>query len=769
MSFLFGTRGKKDRPKQKLLGLDELRAPTNEQARPVVYLAGTQRAGITYISDPIGFRTEPVGKMKKGGATQHNYFASFATALCHGVLGSLRELWFDDERVWTGPLNFTATDSDPITVADWGSGELYWGTATQPIDPILGPAGHPPYRRLAYIVWDQFGFGTNRTTPPAIEWVGSRAPVVPGWFPGSVWIGDDVNPMAIVCELFTNARFGIGTGATKLDSVTGAAVATRLAAESFGISVALNRAESARQLLAHIFESVDGWWREDASGLITFGLIRQPSLVSLPHWDESGLVDDPRVIAGSWGHTASAAQVRFTDSSRYWKENTVTAVDGANAVITQEIRSPVYDRPWITKPLLAAKVAQVIAQQHGRPIGKTQRRMRRSVVGSVLPGDIVAISHAHHDMVMVPARVESISYGAPGTPSADVDLTFETGDLNQVFATPAAPVAPTPITYTPVVATYERVVELPRPLAAQDSHPVVALIAARPSAPTDRYFGHVRQADGSYESVADDSTPYFGIRCHALAAVPASTFTVWNSPGLEIGIDGVDGDLNRFTSGDYANGRVLALVGTEFLIVRAAVLTGALQYRLTVERGAHFTAPAAASSGAEVWLVYRDHLLVDEVAASGASTQTYKMQPSILGRRVDLASCVARAIAVDRARLAPPPPENLRAFGDLFGPTWAGSVDVPIAWDPVAIDGPAWLDRWGASFASAPEVELEFRNGAGTVVATVALPAGSVSYLWTFSAATGALGSAVDFSVRARHRIGSLLSQTYAVLNVTRV
>lgn len=50
MSALFGSTKAIPSPKAPALGMDSDLAPTNYQSRPVPYLAGTRRIGLTWIS-----------------------------------------------------------------------------------------------------------------------------------------------------------------------------------------------------------------------------------------------------------------------------------------------------------------------------------------------------------------------------------------------------------------------------------------------------------------------------------------------------------------------------------------------------------------------------------------------------------------------------------------------------------------------------------------------------------------------------------------------
>lgn len=102
----------KPAPPQKPLGQDLSRASTNEQARPVPYLAGIQRVGLTFISDVFDEVAEPVVQSfgKKKSLAGYNYFASFAAMICSGKLRGFHGLYFNSDPVYTAAQKlFAAT------------------------------------------------------------------------------------------------------------------------------------------------------------------------------------------------------------------------------------------------------------------------------------------------------------------------------------------------------------------------------------------------------------------------------------------------------------------------------------------------------------------------------------------------------------------------------------------------------------------------------------------------------------------------------------
>ena len=61
MSFLGANTNSLARPGSKLFGVDNSQGATHQEARPVPYVAGNRRVGVTWLSDAINIR------VKKGG------------------------------------------------------------------------------------------------------------------------------------------------------------------------------------------------------------------------------------------------------------------------------------------------------------------------------------------------------------------------------------------------------------------------------------------------------------------------------------------------------------------------------------------------------------------------------------------------------------------------------------------------------------------------------------------------------------------------------
>ena len=151
MSFLGGNTNSIGRPNTKMFGMDNSTTATHQEGRPVPYLAGNRRVGVTWLSDALNITLSKGGGKSKGAAGANSkYYADLVGAVCHGPVDRLDEVWMDNFLVWptSGGGSMVRGSEDFITITinrgvKTQQMRFYWGTETQVADPIL-TAGAPP-------------------------------------------------------------------------------------------------------------------------------------------------------------------------------------------------------------------------------------------------------------------------------------------------------------------------------------------------------------------------------------------------------------------------------------------------------------------------------------------------------------------------------------------------------------------------------------------------------------------------------------------------
>ncbi|HVY71468.1 MAG TPA: hypothetical protein VHH73_16165, partial [Verrucomicrobiae bacterium] len=342
MGFFGGNTNSLPQPDQNSAGVPPAQISTNEQARPVPLFYGTRRMGVTFLSQAFDQHADEVkdhsgGKFGSDRVTGYNYYSSFAALVAHGPVDFIREIWFDNQKVWSSDPPLARDDDNPISapiqINGYGSWTFYWGTEGQTIDDppdhkhglaslatgvVVSPnvaEDHPGYVGLCYFVArDQF-LGFQRTNIQNIEVVVGRFPKtffgVPAPRPSVVtaeynsWLPDgteridhsytdgspagaDANPVAILVDMLVNTRYGlslrdVSDTDTALDRAALSALATRFkTTESFGLSPFIDRQQAFSETLTQLLEHVDGWLVADAAGRLTMGLARQQETDELP-------------------------------------------------------------------------------------------------------------------------------------------------------------------------------------------------------------------------------------------------------------------------------------------------------------------------------------------------------------------------------------------------------------------------------------------------------------------------------------------------------
>jgi hypothetical protein len=137
MSFLAGNNDNTPAPQQKPFGADAYRASTNEQARPIPYLAGTRRLAVTWISDHFNDRADAlyqtIGKQRtKQG---YNYFSSAAGLACTGPVDALFNIYFNGESVYASSVRIVIVSLtrvlDTVTATTQAAHSLVTGDEVQ--------------------------------------------------------------------------------------------------------------------------------------------------------------------------------------------------------------------------------------------------------------------------------------------------------------------------------------------------------------------------------------------------------------------------------------------------------------------------------------------------------------------------------------------------------------------------------------------------------------------------------------------------------------
>lgn len=499
----------------------------------------------------MGFITNGKGG---GGGTQH-YNGTIACVIGVGPIDVLDVVLLNGEQVWAGPL-YRTSSTNPVNLPnEFGVLTFYWGTEDQAASAVLNKyEEHPPYKGLAYFVFDDFDHGQSQNAYN-VEVIYRRAPrqsVVTG--SSAALTLDDVrtaNPVVAACEVLTSHWWrGLPTGdllaasfqetadAIQAEIPSGAAPQRSASA----VSPMWSDAEDARTALLTITAQSDIWLRITPAGKIECGRWRRdsaPPSVSTLEWDD--LADMPSVDLGDDEEVPNSYAVEFADSAALFKSAKVIVDNHAKlATDVHLIRKTLKADQCIT----ADQALRVGQEAHRRVAagtwtGRVRWGKARTPGGARLqPGDYLRVPWTQPGDETVTSQLVRITktvWPRNATDSVEVEASIDPG-ATAVFATTGESTGT--LTSSGVVMpplARARVLSLP-PLSTGESAAIYAL-AARPhglALGVDLYYDDT--LTGDFPLVGKQRAFALPLSLHAGADVAATTIRV------ALLADGADGE-----------------------------------------------------------------------------------------------------------------------------------------------------------------------------------------------------------------------------------
>lgn len=749
----------------KLANLSPSKTATIEQARPVPYLFGLVRVGVTFLGEPFNVHQDPVYQDTKKEPIQsgfNNYGSFVALVGIGGTTTRIYKVVIDDEVVWEGNIGYSS-DYQDITVTGRGVLRFYFGTETQTIDSNLpldsnGDPLHPAYRGQCYVILLNWFIGYNQSNLGNVQLELGRYPA-PGWQTASANVQADLNPVSLLWDWWTNKRVGLGQSDDRLDTADLDDVATQLAGECVGVSAALPQALPARQAMQRMCEHIGGYLKRQPSGKLTLGLER-PILcaVSVPEFDEEDLLAVPEFHPGDWADTFNRVYVKFLDRNNALLDDAAPYKSPTNVQLTGAIKTQIVDRTWITRQVYAQQLANILGPTLAIPRGKGKLRVRRSRLQGVKAGDVFKLSYGHLGICHFRARATAVRLAALDKPEVEIEFKEDTSNFNARYSAVNEHEREDPTTYEPEPIVDQVVLEIPYTPRLPVRMEVVAFLATRPTNFTTKFAAWRQLADTSYAKIQNDLA--FVQRATLYADYPVTTL-IDETATLILQLAGVDLTLPLHVLDEAVLNGVLVWIGDELLSIYAATLIAAGRYECSAIRARHDTRRAAHTSGDEAWIFYPARL-VPYAIESAANPQTFKLQPYTFSGALDLGDATALNLTRTQRTLRPATPLNLRAYGDA-SPAVPSGNNLPVTWHTATNERTAFWPAWTANL---PETEIEVLL-AGAVVLTETVAAGVETLVIDNADLVAALGSEVDFTVRAYHVLNGYRSALYAEMAVT--
>jgi len=268
-------------------------------------------------------------------------------------------------------------------------------------ETVLLANGHPPYRHQAVLVLKDFLFGRERTTAPNVEVVVRREPnqtVIDG-DAAALDADGQANPKCVEADLLSDPVFGLAQADSFCDAITWQALADELGDDSARtyISPVLDRAQTARSLLANLLAYYDGWARFNIAGAVEAGHFLHdaapPAFTAATTIDYHDLVEEIAWDANGWPDTANQTYLRFNNRDRAFKSDSAPYVSSWNMAVTGDPRPLNIERPFITRPQQASTHAAEWGKVAAEPGIAGTLAVRAEKAASIKPGDLFLLTH----------------------------------------------------------------------------------------------------------------------------------------------------------------------------------------------------------------------------------------------------------------------------------------------------------------------------------------------------------------------------------------
>jgi hypothetical protein len=429
---------------------EEARIPQVNPERKQSVAWGTTDNTSPHVMDVLEYNTVPVKKKVKTGlfssekvVIAHRYFFGVQLGLIQGPGVKLRKIYYDDVLLWSGTSDATANTSGYVIDIDLpeflggrengggitGRFRFFSGNQTQVVPDYVSTFQNPApaYRWTSYILMENVEVGETPNIE-ALSFELERFPNPLGLSAAVNVIGQELNPLSIVAECFTDDDWGFNRGA-EIDVTTMTAAATTLDTEGNGMSLKWTQNNTIDRIFEQINKQVKGLLRfNPKTGLWEYKLMRNDYVfANLPIFNESNIKNITNFSRANWSETIN--QIEITYSLRGSPEKPPPAVQQDQSNFKRQGRHKTLrlDYPGVYTGALATEIAARDLRANGFPLSKVEMETDRSA-WDLLPGDVFRFqADTPLGIVDLVMRTGSVGFG-------DLDQTeVQIGAVEDVF------------------------------------------------------------------------------------------------------------------------------------------------------------------------------------------------------------------------------------------------------------------------------------------------------------------------------------------------
>jgi hypothetical protein len=551
-----------------------------------------------------------------------------AFGLFSGSGAVFKTIWLGEKEIWSGnvsvdgtvvsvnlPELFGGLESGGGVIGDIA---LYTGSFTQAIDSHLQSVAPdstlvPAYRGLVHAVFRDFEVGER----PHVDPINIEVEQIPSALGlGAVGSDGDANPAEVLYDIFTFDWGRVDFSTTLINSASFTAAGTTLETEGNGISIKIESANDARDVIQEILQQIDGIiYEEPETREIFLKLIREDyDENTLDEFDESNVLEVSDYSVSAWGDTFNQIRVVYPDRENRYEDKTAFAQDLANVTFQGRVRGGDFNYRGISNATLANQIAARELNAISLPLIKIRLITNRQ--GSVLrPGDVIKFSWAEYGITDLILRVQKFDLGDLENGRVVLDCIQDRFAVSHtIFSSPPQTDFTLPATAPSAVAT-QIVQELPRflgnllvnsgeALGSDPEESYLQHLALKPNDETTNFRAEV--SDDSFTTFVEDATDAsFTGFAELNAAVTATTGEVIAGASTFVLKNvSASGLLKSASDAEIAQGANLLLIEDE--IIAYGSFTDNMDDTFTlnnVQRGLLDTAVRAHAVDSDVWFL----------------------------------------------------------------------------------------------------------------------------------------------------------------------
>ena len=672
-------------------GLGDFTVPTATEGRFVPLVFGTmliEGPNVVWYGDfSYEELTVETGIIFKDDETVgYKYFMGLQMGICRGRVAGIRRIWVGDDIVWdytldNGSVLGTVCDVDKPDLfggTKEGGGfigrfRLYDGSQTS-VSPYLATQINannlPAHTGFSYIVFSnqtEDGGGeigeANSLRRMKFE-VQTYDTMANGGLGDSLGMGNDhhfidndLNPVVLAYDVFTNTDWGRGLSPSEINVVQFEQAAETVWTEGYGFSMVQDQVTTSKEILDLIEQHIDGYIGPNPeTGLIEVNLARQDyninaSPAEVFFADETNVISVEKFSRGENNQTFNEVRVQYLDRTKNYGDTYAPAQDLANLAIQGRRKSRINRMPGVHDPDVASKIAWRDLRGATRALASATVEINREG-WNLRPGDVIALTDDEVGVTNLPMRITAVRQGDPLNASILLDVVEDVfGNEKAGFPVPPETnFVPPSLNVLPLLATDAMVIDAPQRLVLEDGnlgsgnfgYPRVFVglkggvggaatqfdlrvdapkNAISPEFPSEKLF-----TSGMLYGVLSSQSPELGGW-----AVGNGTFeVVVDPPGSPIIAGALDTLIGQYTPGSYGALDGLCVINPgganeEWIVTDTIVDSGGPGIRLqNVWRAALDTIMEPHVAGEEVWFIWTGGAAISE--SSYAAGQNYEVK-----------------------------------------------------------------------------------------------------------------------------------------------